>query len=255
MVKHNWFIGTSGFMISQKNWLDQKQLNCIEINSSFYRTPGETQIKNWLKFPKDIYFCLKVNKYITHSKKLKDIDEIWDNFWDKVKPLGKKLKCLLFQMSPSFVCNELNLKRLNKLYKKIKKIKCNIVFEFRDISWFNDEIYELFSKFNWTISSTYIKKTKESGWLNNMPNGFNIVPKTSNVSYMRIHGARGYRGEMKKKQLAEMLNKIKDIKCKENYVFFNNVFFTDRSEYCVYNKTKIKYSAVCNAVEFSNMTK
>ena len=78
MVNKKWYVGTSGFMISQKNWLSQKQLNCIEINSSFYRTPTLKQIQNWLKFPKNVYFCLKVNRYITHLKRLKDIKDIWD---------------------------------------------------------------------------------------------------------------------------------------------------------------------------------
>ena len=253
MTKQNWFIGTSGFMISQTDWLKQKQLNCIEINSSFYRIPGPKQIENWLKFPKNIYFCLKVNRYITHSKKLKDINQIWDDYWNKVSPLGKKLKCLLFQMSPSFKFNEVNMNRLKKLYKEVKNIKCCIVFEFRDISWFNKEVYELFEKFKWTISSTFIKKKDGTKWLNNMPNGLNLIPKTSNTSYTRIHGARGYRGEMTKTQMKKMYNDIKKLNCKNNFVFFNNVFFNKRNNFCTKNNYKIKYAAVCNAIEFKKI--
>ena len=42
-----WFIGTSGFMVSKKVWLDLPNLNCIEINSTFYSLPKEKTIQNW----------------------------------------------------------------------------------------------------------------------------------------------------------------------------------------------------------------
>lgn len=242
----NWYIGTSGFMISQKLWLQQKQLNCIEINSSFYRNPGERQIRNWLAFPKDIYICLKVNRYLTHIKRLKDIDLIWDDYWNAVKALKPKLKCLLFQMPPSFAFNEVNVQRLKQLHKKAKNN--TIVFEFRHISWFNEETYDLFKKFKWTISGVYIKK-RNGSWMGTMPNGITLPPKTSNVSYFRVHGSRGYRGALTKSQLKELKSKITKLNCKENFVFFNNVFF-NKKDHCNFNKTKIKYAAVCNAIEF-----
>ena len=58
---------------------------------------------------------------------------------------------------------------------------------------------------------------------------------------------------MSNKELKEMLNKIEEINCKENFVFFNNVFFKKRSNSCLIKKLKIKYAAVCNAIEFSKL--
>ena len=49
--KITWNIGTAGFMISQKQWFELNTLNCIEINSTFYRLPTEKSITNWNKFP------------------------------------------------------------------------------------------------------------------------------------------------------------------------------------------------------------
>ena len=42
-----WFVGTSGFMVGQKTWLDLPGLNCIEINSTFYRLPSKNTITKW----------------------------------------------------------------------------------------------------------------------------------------------------------------------------------------------------------------
>ena len=58
-------IGTSGFMISQKVWFSFLCLNCIEINSTFYRLPSEKSIENWNNFPRNVSIVLKVSKYIT----------------------------------------------------------------------------------------------------------------------------------------------------------------------------------------------
>ena len=53
-------IGTSGFMTSQKLWLKCKSMNCIELNSSFYRIPSDKVIQNLLKMPQHIKVVCKV---------------------------------------------------------------------------------------------------------------------------------------------------------------------------------------------------
>ena len=86
-----------------------------------------------------------------------------------------------------------------------------------------------------------------------MPGGLNIPPKTANFTYLRIHGARGYKGELDHKELENIKSKMLKQKSNENFVMFNNTFFNSRSDYCAVNSIKIKYAAVCNAVEFSSI--
>jgi len=43
-MSKQWFIGTSGFMTSQKTWLDLPGLNCIEVNSTFYSLPSKKTV-------------------------------------------------------------------------------------------------------------------------------------------------------------------------------------------------------------------
>ena len=81
-------IGTSGFMISQNVWFSFPCLNCIEINSTFYRLPSEKSIENWNNFPRNVSIVLKVSKYITHTKRLNNAKEGWDLFWEKIAPLN-----------------------------------------------------------------------------------------------------------------------------------------------------------------------
>ena len=69
MVNKKWYVGTSGFMISQKNWLSQKQLNCIEINSSFYRTPTLKQIQTKTTLSKTTKAHQNPLETIRHNKK------------------------------------------------------------------------------------------------------------------------------------------------------------------------------------------
>ena len=40
-------IGTSGYIGSKRDWLAMPNINCLEINSTFYRLPTEKSIKNY----------------------------------------------------------------------------------------------------------------------------------------------------------------------------------------------------------------
>ena len=49
------------------------------------------------------------------------------------------------------------MERIEKMHEYIPS-NLNIVFEFRDISWFKPEVYEKFKKMNWCVAGTYIQK-------------------------------------------------------------------------------------------------
>ncbi|STY29640.1 Protein of uncharacterised function DUF72 [Legionella wadsworthii] len=82
-------IGTSGWQYSHwygsfypKNINFHKQLitfyaqkfQTVELNTSFYHVPSEKTIEEWIKAtPQDFIFSYKVNRYITHMKKLNDL--------------------------------------------------------------------------------------------------------------------------------------------------------------------------------------
>ncbi len=242
-------IGTSGFMVSQEKWLQLKCLNCIEINSTFYKLPTEISINKWNNFSPDVGIIIKASRYITHMKRLKNVKEAWNLLWNKIKFLNK-LECVLFQLPPSFVYNEDNLQRIIEMHKYIPN-NLRIAFEFRNSSWLNNNTYKIFKNLKWCIVATYIQKNKDSTWMGTMPSKLNIPPKTANFMYVRIHGSRGYKGSLDYEELKNIKTKL--IKSNNNFVMFNNTFFDSRKDYCTINNIKIKYAAVCNAAKFSSI--
>ena len=245
-------IGTSGFMVSQKLWFNLGCLNCIEINSTFYRLPSSKVIENWRNFPENVSIVIKASRYITHMKRLNDVEQGWKVLWNSIKPLGSKLQAILFQLPPSFTYKDENMKRIEKMSKYIPT-NLNIVFEFRDISWFKQEVYDKFKKMKWCIAATYIQKKIDSKWMGTMPSGLNLPPRTTNFNYLRIHGGRGYKGSLNDRQLKEIKKQIDKQEGKESFIMFNNTFFDPRNKFCMIGNNKIKYAAVCNAAEFTQL--
>ncbi len=247
-------IGTSGFMISQSQWLKFQCLNCIEINGTFYRLPSAATIEKWKAFPSHVGLAIKASKYITHIKRLKDVESAWKMLWDKIEPLGDRLHCVLFQLPPSFALNPVNLQRIVDMKAYIPK-NLRIAFEFRHESWFREETYKVFKALKWCVAGTYIQKKTGTKWMGTMPGGLNLPPRTTDFTYLRIHGARGYKGALSEETMKTIRASLKKQKGRKTFVMFNNTFFDPRSKYCTIDGKKVKYAAVCNAVEFSNIIK
>jgi uncharacterized protein YecE (DUF72 family) len=249
-------VGTSGFMTSQKQWLSlhniRNGLNCIEINSSFYRLPTPNTIAKLNAFPESVSFVFKVSRYLTHLKRLKDGEEPWKLFWKSIEPLKTRIVTVLFQMPPSFHNKPENVERIENMKRYVKDV-VPVTFEFRDKSWLTDTTYALFKKLKWCIAGTVISKSEGTKWMGTMPNGVYMPPVTNDMTYMRIHGKRGFRGELSQSQLKSLRKRILSRKTFVNVVMFNNVFFDKRSQTCKVGDEKVKYAAVCNAVDFSSI--
>ena len=243
-------IGTSGFMIGSKKWSKLDCLNCIEVNSSFYRIPNDKMINNLLELDKNI--VIKASKYITHIKRLKDVKQSWNLLWNQIKKLKYYLKCVLFQLPPSFIKDQVNIERI-KAMKSYLPNNLKIAFEFRNKSWLDEDNYDLFKKLKWCIVGTFIIKTKNEKWVGDMPPGLYLPPRTTNFNYVRIHGKNRWKGKKKKKQLELIKTKLKNQNTNISFIMFNNSFFDNKNKTCKINKIKIKSAAICNAAQFSNI--
>ena len=245
-------IGTSGFMVSRSQWLALECLNCIEINGTFYRLPTAKVVDNWKQLPDRVSFVIKASKYITHIKRLKDVRDAWEQLWARISPLGRRLRGVLFQLPPSFNYTDVNLRRIVDMQKYIPK-SLDVVFEFRNDSWFNTETYKIFRSSKWCVAATYIQKKAGTSWMGTMPGGLNLPPRTASFTYLRIHGARGYKGALSHETLVSLHKTLRKQKGTDTYIMFNNTFFDSRNETCTIEGQKIKYAAICNAVEFTNI--
>lgn len=229
----NIYIGTSGYNYSWwKNFYQHKSktedqfaiyadhFSSLEINGSFY---GKYSEKTWIRIknmaPRDFVYTVKVNRSITHFYQFQK----FNLFWDTVKILRPKLKCLLFQFPEHFKYSDANMDRLNSLSTHIRS-----AFEFRDQSWFNQEVYNLFKrKKHWCIVIGYhgFKWSEKS----NLETGFNPKldewPITSDFIYIRMHGTTGkYEGSHDKilPMLGKYIRSKYDDGIKYAFVYFNN---------------------------------
>ena len=89
-------------------------LDTVEIDSTFYGTPREKQVKQWAQMVGDSFtFCPKAPRVLTHDMRLRDIGEPLAEFVRVMGLLGAKRGPILLQMPPDFTRHELdNLRAL-----------------------------------------------------------------------------------------------------------------------------------------------
>lgn len=232
------FIGTSGWSyphwkgvfypegLSQGKWLEHytKFFNTVELNVTFYRLVQSKTFQNWHKrTPKDFCFVAKGSRFITHIKKLKGINEPLGLFIDRVSGLKEKLAIVLWQLPPSF---KKDLKRLKSLLKLLKKTETAQVFEFRNDSWFDKEVYGLLKDYNACLCIAHSGRR------------FPCVKEiTADFLYLRFHGGGSlYSSNYADKELKEWVAFAKKFKNKDIFAFFNN----DAYGYAIKNALKFK---------------
>src|SRR4051794_28579243 len=80
-----------------------RQVNSIEINGSFYSLQHPTSFRRWHdETPDDFVFAVKGGRFITHMKKLRDVEAPLANFFASgVLALERKLGPILWQLPPN----------------------------------------------------------------------------------------------------------------------------------------------------------
>lgn len=81
-----------------------RTVSSIEINGSFYALQTPERFSNWRdSTPDDFVFSVKAPRYITHVKRLRELDEPLANFFASGPlQLERKLGAFLWQFPPSF---------------------------------------------------------------------------------------------------------------------------------------------------------
>ena len=85
-----------------------RQFNSIEINGSFYSLQRPSSYQRWYdETPPGFVFSVKGGRFITHMKKLRDVEAPLANFFASgVLCLREKLGPILWQFPPNFGWNE-----------------------------------------------------------------------------------------------------------------------------------------------------
>src|SRR6476646_4881945 len=96
--------------LPQKRELEyaSRQLSSLEINGTFYSLQRPSSFRAWYDAtPDNFLFSVKCPRFITHLRRLKNIDEPLANFYASgVLALADKLGPMLWQFPPNFQFNE-----------------------------------------------------------------------------------------------------------------------------------------------------
>ncbi|MGE0430877.1 MAG: DUF72 domain-containing protein [Planctomycetota bacterium] len=156
-------VGTSGYdykewkgvfyppSMKQEQFLEfyGRQFSTVEINNTFYRNPNSKKIESWFAaVPDHFAFSIKATRRISHNSQL-DLATAADPLQFLLKAvdgLTTKFGCLLFQMPPHF---KKDLAVLSAFLPALERRRA--AFEFRDKSWFDEEVYAVLRKHNATL--------------------------------------------------------------------------------------------------------
>lgn len=204
------------------------EFNTVELNYSFYRMPDPKSYIDWhARTPPDFTFTVKMNRFITHLKRLiidEDSKQMLTSFLIDTQGLKEKLAIVLIQLQPS---QSLDLKRLNDFFiqyrEEINKLeyKPMTCIEFRNTSWFIEETYKLLENYN---ISLVFPSTPE----------YRYLVFTSDFAFIRLHGNKSYSDQELNELKDEILNYPPSIR--EVYVYFNNDIGTN----AIYNARYLK---------------
>jgi uncharacterized protein YecE (DUF72 family) len=164
--------------LAQKHWFDRysEEFDTVEINASFYRVPLASTFDGWRqKAPDRFCYAVKVNRFITHMKKLLDVQQPLDDFVALARRLRHRLGPLLYQLPPGM---KLDLDRLESFLKLVPRDLAN-VFEFRNEDWYVPELYELLDRHG------------ASFCVHDMPGSKTERTATGRIAYVRFHGGEG----------------------------------------------------------------
>ncbi len=232
-------IGTSGWHyehwkgpfypedFSEKDFLTfyANHFKTVEVNNSFYHLPKKETFEQWHDtVEEDFIFSVKASRYITHIKKLKEPEKGLANFLSAIEGLKKKLGIVLFQLPPYWHKNE---ERLDSFLSEFpEQMKC--AWEFRDKSWFDENIYKI------------LKKNNAAFCIYEIAGDMSPEIVTADYIYIRLHGPdnQKYQGNYTKHQLNSWVEKFHKWakEGKKIFCYFDN----DQNGYAAENAMTLK---------------
>lgn len=190
-----------------------EHFNTMEINNSFYHLPTEKAVKAWHDTaPEGFVFAWKVSRFITHTKRLKDVEDSIARVFERMEGLKHAFGPALFQLPPSFLAKPENRDRVAQCLNCLPKNR-RCVFEFRHKSWFEDAIFRLLSDHNVALCiSDHVDAP--TPWV-----------ATADFAYVRGHGLQGhYTGRYDAPTLRQWSRAIAEFRRegRDVYVYFDN---------------------------------
>jgi uncharacterized protein YecE (DUF72 family) len=211
-----------------KRWLEYYAtlFDTVEVNNTFYRLPNVSAVEGWVEqSTPGFVFAVKMSRYLTHVRRLTGLEQGVPLFYERIEPLVRspKLGPVLWQLPPTFKRND------HRLAAALDALPAGRhCFEFREPSWYVDEIYELLRAHGVALVIPDSPKYP-----------FRALELTADWTFLRFHhGSRGRRGNYSERELQEWAGRIAGWRDAGHdvYAYFNN----DWEGYAVKNGLKLK---------------
>ena len=204
------YIGTSGWNYKtwrnnfygnrpQKEWLRfcAEHFTSIEVNGTFYRLQEKSTYNKWREqTPRNFPFAIKGHRYVTHNKKLLDVEKSVIRCRESASPLGQRLAAVLWQL-PAFLKKDEG--RLEKFLKTLRRWSgTRHAIEFRHKSWFDNEVAECLREHGVGVC------------MSDAPDWPMWEKITTDLVYVRLHGhTRKYASSYSKPALRKWATRIR----------------------------------------------
>jgi uncharacterized protein YecE (DUF72 family) len=196
-----------------RRWLEHyaSLFDTVEVNATFYRLPTRSAVAGWVEqTPDSFLFTVKASRYLTHIKRLTDMESGVARFYERIEPLveSDKLGPLLWQLPENFRRDD---ERLASALEHLPPGRhC---FEFRHASWFEEDVYALLRKGGVALVIG-----------DNPKRPFQTHELTADWTFVRFHyGHRGRNGNYSERELEEWKRRIAAWRAKVDvYAYFNN---------------------------------
>jgi uncharacterized protein YecE (DUF72 family) len=197
----------------QRRWLARyaEDFDTVEVNNTFYRLPTLDAVRGWVEqTPAGFTFAVKSSRYLTHIKRLTDMERGVERLLERLEPLvsSPKMGPMLWQLPGNFRRDD---ERLAHALEHLPPGRH--AFEFRHESWFADDVLAALRAHGVAL---VIGDHPERPWQTH--------DLSADFTFVRLHyGHRGRRGNYSATELDEWARELRRLaRSAEVFAYFNN---------------------------------
>jgi uncharacterized protein YecE (DUF72 family) len=220
-------VGTSGWQyrdwrgvlypdgLPQRAWLQRfaAEFPAVEVNNAFYRLPERTVFERWREeTPAGFVVAVKVSRYLTHVKRLRDPADPVARLTTRAAGLGDRLGPYLLQLPPTLRASPDVLDACLACFPRGSRV----AVEPRHETWWTDEVRDVLTQRRAALC-----------WADRRGRPATPLWRTADWGYVRMHeGIASPRPSYGRTALATWLDRLDDAwprrSAADVFVFFNN---------------------------------
>ncbi len=199
--------------VPASRWLERyaEVFDTVEVNSTFYRLAKRATVEGWVEqTPDGFLFAVKASRYLTHIRRLREIEQGIARFWEPLEPLrdADRLGPVLWQLPENFPRDDEVLERTLRLLPPGRHC-----FEFRHPSWFAADVRRLLEEHGASLVIGADARRK-------LP----PARPVGELAYLRLHyGSRGRDGNYSRAELDRWRRRVAAWRSRrEVFAYLNN---------------------------------